>query len=71
MVTYSSTDLDVESAVHQLNEDGYIVLEGMLKQDELEEIRREVGSLLARERENPWLPEDGPSFRRTRSTGSG
>ena len=60
MVGYSASDLDVESAVHHLNEDGYILVEGMLNRDEVEEIRGEADDLMARERENPWLPEDGP-----------
>ena len=45
MVGYSASDLDVESAVHHLNEDGYILVEGMLNRDEVEEIRGEADDL--------------------------
>src|SRR5712692_3923900 len=46
--------------LEQLTEHGYAVLEGVLSNSELEQIRGVIDELMAREREHPFEPEDGP-----------
>ena len=60
MATLAARDLDVEEALAHLHEDGYVVLEGLLSQDELRKIRNDATELFARERAEPYEPEDGP-----------
>ena len=48
-----------ESTLRHLSEHGYVVLEGVLTDAELGEIRGEVDDLLARERAAPFEPEEG------------
>ena len=48
------------NAVEQLAEQGYVVLQGVLSIAELQEIRAIVDEFLAREKEHPFEPEDGP-----------
>ncbi len=52
---------DLQSAHTQLSEQGYVVLEGILKESELEKYREVVEDLLTRERETPYEPDDGPA----------
>ena len=59
MTAYSATDLDLESALGYLNEHGYVVIEGLLGQTELEQVRGEIEDIYAREREAPFDPGDG------------
>jgi len=50
----------VTTALEQLAGQGYLVLPGVLSDNELEEIRATVDELLAREKEHPFEPKDGP-----------
>ena len=45
--------------MRHLSEHGYVVLEGVLTDSEVEEIRGQVDDLLARERAAPFEPEEG------------
>ena len=58
--TYDAADLDVEGAVRHLSEYGYVLVENLLDQDELAEVRDGVADIFAREREAPFEPGDGP-----------
>ena len=60
MATLAARDLDVEEALAHLHEDGYVVLEGLLTPDELRMIRNDAAELFARERADPYEPQDGP-----------
>lgn len=61
MERFQAANLEPEAAVQHLKDRGYVVIEGMLPKDELEQISDEVDEILALEREHPFEPEDGPS----------
>ena len=48
------------TALEQLADKGYLVLPGVLSGNDLEEVRATVDELLAREKQHPFEPEDGP-----------
>ena len=50
-----------QEALQHLGEHGFAVIESMLAEDELREIRQAVDEMMAREREAPFDPGDGPA----------
>lgn len=54
------TGLDLAEVARQLSREGYVVLESLLDRPELEELQFDIDDLLAREREEPFDPGDGP-----------
>jgi hypothetical protein len=53
---------DVSSARAQLNEDGFVVLEGLLDPDLVRDLKSRVEPMLTHEREHPFDPGDGPAL---------
>ena len=51
---------DNRGVIEQLSERGYVVIENMLSEAELKQIRNVVEDLFAKERESPYDPGDGP-----------
>lgn len=54
-------EFDLHAIVERLNRDGYAVVENVVSIGELESYRNIVDELFARERANPYEPDDGPS----------
>jgi ectoine hydroxylase-related dioxygenase (phytanoyl-CoA dioxygenase family) len=52
---------DQRAVIEQLTESGYVIVEGMLNAEELNQIRNVVESLFTQERESPYDPADGPA----------
>ena len=52
--------IDLETAIQHLDQQGYVVLEGILDQKQLQQIRDEVEQLFEQERQQPFDPGDGP-----------
>src|SRR4030095_14926576 len=57
----ATVSYDLETALEHLSKDGYVVLEGILNESDLGEVRNAIDQLLARERLAPFDPEDGPT----------
>lgn len=62
MKTFDARKLDFEAASTYLNEEGYVVLEGLLDPVELEEIKRGVETIFDRQRKEPYDPDDGTTL---------
>ena len=58
---YMMKSIDLEGAVRHLEQHGYVVLERVLDQKQLQRIRQEVDRLFERERRAPFDPGDGPA----------
>ena len=57
----ATSDGHQEEALHYLREHGFVVIESMLTDEDLDEIRQAVEEMLARERQTPFDPGDGPA----------
>ena len=53
---------DNRGVIEQLSERGYVVIENMLSEAELNQIRNVIEDLFAKERESPFDPGDGPAL---------
>ena len=53
--------IDLEAAIRHLDQQGYVVLEGILDRKRLQRIRGEVDRLFEQERQRPFDPGDGPA----------
>ena len=61
MATAPSTTKDLESLAAQLADDGYVVIENVIPDDELAELKATTDELFATNLESPYDPGDGPS----------
>ena len=52
--------IDLEGAIRHLDQQGYVVLEGVLDRKRLQRIQGEVDRLFEQERQRPFDPGDGP-----------
>ncbi|MCY3759174.1 MAG: phytanoyl-CoA dioxygenase family protein [Acidobacteria bacterium] len=52
--------IDLEAAIRHLDQEGYVVLEGLLDRKRLQRIRGEVDRLFEQEQRQPFDPGDGP-----------
>ena len=52
--------IDIEAAIRHLDQEGYVVLEGILDGKRLQRIRGEVDRLFEQEQRQPFDPGDGP-----------
>ena len=62
MVNFHASSLDPEKALNHLLNEGYVVIEGMLPEEELNQISDTVNELFKLERDDPYDPGDAPSF---------
>ena len=60
MTTTSLPAPDLDATLEHLSDQGYAVVENVLNKRQLEEIRTVIDELMAKERETPFEPEDGP-----------
>ena len=51
----------MNSILHDLLEDGFVVIEDVLRAGELRQVTEEVDSIIARERSDPIVPGEGPA----------
>ena len=58
----SGTINDNQAVIEQLSERGYVVIENMLNEAELKQIRSVTEDLFAKERGSPFDPGDGPAM---------
>ena len=58
---HATSDGHQEEIFHHLREHGFAVIESMLTDEELGEIRQAVEEMMARERQAPFDPGDGPA----------
>ena len=56
----TKSDFSLTEIAQQLNRQGYVVLESILNRTELDQMQSDVDALMAREREEPFDPGDGP-----------
>tara|TARA_B100000949_G_C14247981_1_gene436742 strand:+ start:189 stop:1133 length:945 start_codon:yes stop_codon:yes gene_type:complete len=59
---FSADDLDFEVALDHLHDKGYVVIENVLKSEEVDKIRNDLDDIMEKERENPFDPGDGPEM---------
>ena len=52
--------IDLAAAIRHLDQEGYVVLEGILDRTRLQRIRGEVDRLFEQEQRQPFDPGDGP-----------
>ena len=62
MGTHRISTGQLESALTQLSQHGYAVIEGVLTKDEIQHYRGLAAELFERERREPFEPEDGPAL---------
>lgn len=61
MKRLNAKNLDLQDAVNHLREHGFAVIESMLDEENLSEVRQSIDEMMAAERAAPFDPGDGPS----------
>ena len=62
MGTHGISSNDLESAFTHLSEHGYVVIQGVLSEGEVQHYRSFVEEFFEQERQKPFEPEDGPAL---------
>ena len=61
MTVEVDTKIDIEKHIHDLHKNGYTVVEGLLNDNELNELQNEMDKQIERQFNDPYDPGDGPS----------
>ena len=61
MTARTDAAIDAERLTHELHENGYTIVEGLLSDSEVKQLQKEMDAQIDRQLNDPWDPGDGPS----------